>query len=48
MEMADVVKSGAEAGTRASGLLVLFLQHLLLMMESHLLHTEGKRCEKNN
>lgn len=33
---------------RASGFQTLFSQHLLLMMESHLLYAEWKRCEKNN
>lgn len=48
MEIAEVVNGRAGAGTRASGLRIPFPQHLLLMMESHLLYAEGKRCEKNN
>lgn len=31
-----------------AGLLVLASQHLAMMMESHLLSVEGKRCEKND
>lgn len=41
METARIFKGRA-------GLLVLASQHLVMMMESHLLAAEGKRCEKNN
>lgn len=48
VEIAEVVNGRAGAESRAPGPLIPFPQHLLLMMESHLLFTEGKMCEKNN